>query len=171
MWWGHHEEHQEHEEWGRRGIRVPRDHESLWPGRWSASMNGHSDHRCDVSFGAGGGLNRGDADSQDSWSAWFDVGYRPTHAMRLSFGPSYSHNQQEMQYVDTASWGDEERYVFASLNQKTLSITFRIDLSITPDLTVQLYASPFLSTGRFDEFKRITDPNARRSWCCRATLR
>jgi hypothetical protein len=65
-----------------------------------------------------------------------------------------------MQYVDTVDLGDEERYLFASLEQKTASLTFRIDYCITPNLTVQYYGSPFVSAGKYRDFKRITEPRA-----------
>ena len=39
-------------------------------------------------------------------------------------------------------------------------LTARIDFNLTPDLTIQLYASPFISAGDFSDFKRITSPHA-----------
>jgi hypothetical protein len=71
-------------------------------------------------------------------------------------------NRPELQYVGTESFGDEDRYLFARLDQKTVSMTFRVDYCATPNLTVQYYGSPFVSSGRYTEFKRITDPRAER---------
>ena len=36
----------------------------------------------------------------------------------------------------------------------------RLDLNITPDLTVQYYASPYVSSILYDDFKKITNPKA-----------
>jgi len=35
-----------------------------------------------------------------------------------------------------------------------------MDLSVTPDLTVQYYGSPFISAGHYTAYKRATDPLA-----------
>ena len=58
------------------------------------------------------------------------------------------------------SFGNDDRYLFASIDQKTVSFTFRLDLCLTPNLTVQYYGSPFVSTGRYSQLKRITHPMA-----------
>ena len=47
------------------------------------------------------------------------------------------------------------------IDQDTWNFTFRVNLSITPELTLQYYGSPFVGTGRYGEFKRATDTLAR----------
>jgi hypothetical protein len=42
---------------------------------------------------------------------------------------------------------DRTRYVFARLDQKTSSMTTRVNYTITPNLSVQVYAQPFVSSG------------------------
>jgi hypothetical protein len=55
----------------------------------------------------------------------------------------------ELQYVDTLSFGVDDRYVFGSLDQKTFALVFRLDLCIKPNLTLQYYGSCCVgSTGR-----------------------
>ncbi len=135
---------------------------SRWPGNWSYNLWVNSDRRRDFSYGFGGSVTQGDEASADGWSAWTDLSIRPTNAIRFSLSPQYRENRQEMQSVDTVTSGDAERYLFGSIEQKTVVLTLRMDYSITPNLTVQLYASPFLSTGRYSAHKRITDPKAGR---------
>jgi hypothetical protein len=48
----------------------------------------------------------------------------------------------------------------AHLDQKTLGATFRIDYNITPELSLQYYASPFASVGKYSAFKEVTNPRA-----------
>ncbi|HYK89237.1 MAG TPA: DUF5916 domain-containing protein, partial [Acidobacteriota bacterium] len=43
------------------------------------------------------------------------------------------------------------------IQQGTWSFTMRANLSISPDLTIQYYGSPFISTGRYTDFKRATN--------------
>ena len=39
-----------------------------------------------------------------------------------------------------------------------MSLATRGNFTFTPSLTFQLYAEPFMSSGRFLTFKRVTDP-------------
>jgi hypothetical protein len=121
----------------------------------------NSDNRKRVRFSFGGYTNQGDENSEDYRNAWFDLSVRPNDAARVSLNPSFSSNQPKMQYVATESFEGNDRYLFASLDQKTVSITFRIDYCVTPNLTVQYYGSPFVSSGEYTQFKRIVQPRAR----------
>jgi hypothetical protein len=38
--------------------------------------------------------------------------------------------------------------------------SIRLNLSITPTLTLQYWGQPFISVGEYSEFKKITDPHA-----------
>ena len=59
--------------------------------------------------------------------------------------------------VEAASSTD---YVFGRLRQTTVGITGRFDYTITPTLTVQLYAQPFVSAGAYSDFKALVRPRA-----------
>ncbi len=133
---------------------------SKWLGVWEYSFYVSSDHRKRFNFGFGGYTEQGDEDNEDYRNGWVDLTFQPTNALRVGFYPSASHNRPEMQYIGTESFGDEDRYLFGRLDQKTVSMTFRIDYCVRPNLTVQYYGSPFVSAGRYSEFKRITDPHA-----------
>ena len=50
------------------------------------------------------------------------------------------------------------RYVFSHLYQTTLSATTRVEWTLTPLLSFQLYAQPFASAGRFKGFKELAQP-------------
>ncbi|HAM09213.1 MAG: hypothetical protein A2X05_05495 [Bacteroidetes bacterium GWE2_41_25] len=41
-----------------------------------------------------------------------------------------------------------------------IGLTFRMSLNITPEFSVQYYASPFISMGNYSEYKYVTDPEA-----------
>lgn len=82
--------------------------------------------------------------------------------MRIEISPSYSHDQPHLQYVTEVTSGGEPRFVFASLDQKTVDVSLRVDLAVTPDLTIQYYGAPFIAAGRYRAFKRITDARAAR---------
>lgn len=100
-------------------------------------------------------------DDSRSYSLTLDA--RPASYVHLSLGPSLSQVYNTQQYVAsvadpfaTATYG--RRYVFATLHQTTLSLDTRIDWTFTPDLTLQLYAQPFVSAGRYTAFKELRAP-------------
>ena len=133
---------------------------SKWPGGWHYAVWVNSDQRRKLSAGLSGFRQKSDEGDGSQLQVWTNFTFRATNAIQLQVNPSYSHNRPRLQYVATERFGDEERYLFGRLDQETISVTFRLDYTITPDLTVQYYGSPFLSVGRFDEFKRISAPHA-----------
>jgi hypothetical protein len=83
--------------------------------------------------------------------------FRPTTFMTLSTGVSLNANHDRQQWI-----GEEDgHYVFGRIDQKTVSLTARVNYTVTPRLTVQLYAAPFVSAGRYSEFKELADGRAK----------
>ncbi len=133
---------------------------SRWPGSWSYNMWVDTDRRKKFSGSLGTFGHRGDEGSVDTQEIWGAVVWRPSDSIRFTVRPSHERSEREMQYIGTETFGDGDRFLFGSIDQETTALTLRLDYSITPDLTVQLYASPFVSTGRYSAFKRTTDPRA-----------
>jgi hypothetical protein len=84
---------------------------------------------------------------------------RPTSFLSISGGPSWNANVQDAQWVENTLDG---RYVFGRLDQTTVSLTTRVNYTITPQLTVQIYAAPFVSAGDYDRFRNLVDGRAAR---------
>jgi hypothetical protein len=85
---------------------------------------------------------------------------RPVNSFNFSVNASYERNVDDLQYVDTAYAGGAARYLLGRIDQDTIGLTFRANLFITPDFTIQYYGSPFVSNGRYGQFKRATAPRA-----------
>lgn len=88
---------------------------------------------------------------------------RPSTALRLRAGPTLRRIHSTRQYVTaaadpTATETFGHRYIFADLDQATLSMEARVDWTFTPWLSLQLYAQPFVSAGRYDGFKAFRTP-------------
>ena len=47
------------------------------------------------------------------------------------------------------------RHVFGYLDQKTLFATIRLDYTFTPTMSLQLFAQPFISIGKYSELKEL----------------
>jgi hypothetical protein len=102
------------------------------------------------------------ARDDDSRSGYLqgDVGVRPSSRLSLAGAVRYEGLRDNLQYAATASTDAGTRWVLARLEQETWSFTLRLNLAVTPDLTVQYYGSPFISMGHFTAYKRATDPLA-----------
>ncbi len=91
-----------------------------------------------------------------SYSVWGS--YRPTDAIRFSISPSYDINHDVLQFVENAELENGEvRYLNGTVDQKTFSVTIRLNYTINPNLSIQYYGSPFISQGEFSSFKHITN--------------
>lgn len=86
--------------------------------------------------------------------------YRPANALTLSLQPSFSRNKNTMQYVTTASANGIDRYLVGEINQTIARLTFRMTYMITPNLSIQYWGQPFGTSGKYKNFKYITDADA-----------
>jgi hypothetical protein len=134
----------------------------LEPGSWSANLNVSSDHRKKFYFHVGGYTRWNDEKYAKYQSYWCGGTLRPTDALTFSVYPSFDIYNGRMQYLGTEEMDDDPRYLFAEIDQKTLRFTLRLNVSITPDLSIQYYGQPFVSAGSYSNIKRITDPRAER---------
>jgi hypothetical protein len=100
----------------------------------------------------------------DTWSYYVSprIDARPSPRLNLSLTPSYYRFSTRAQYVAQRVVGETPQYFFARLDQATASLTVRLGYTLTPDLSLQFYAEPFIGAGAYDEFLLVNDPRARR---------
>jgi hypothetical protein len=78
-----------------------------------------------------------------------------------SLSAEYNHNRNDLQYYGTfADAAGVQHYTFARLDQRTLSFTWRLGYTFTPNTSLQLYASPFISKGTYTEVREVADARA-----------
>lgn len=101
--------------------------------------------------------------NQAGISSYFEfwAGWQPLNALSISVAPSYSINKDVFQYITSMERAGKMDYIGGTLDQKTLSITTRVNYNITPDLTIQYYGSPFISQGAYSDFKSVIKPLGR----------
>lgn len=103
----------------------------------------------------------GDALGSWSWStgAWFSL--RTSGRFEFSVEPSFSRSVNTRQYFATLPGGPSStygnRYVFATIDQGTLSMRFRLNYAFSPDLTLEFYAEPFAASGAFTGFGELPE--------------
>ncbi len=132
------------------------------PGSWQARFNVNTDNRRSTRFNGNftyytdrvGGRNR---------SIDFGVTARFRETVQLNIGPSYARSRSMAQYVRriadtnaTSTLG--ARYVFGELGRSTVSLDTRIDLTLSPALSLQLYVEPFISVGQYRHLKELAAP-------------
>ncbi len=138
--------------WGGPSMKIP--------GNWNyfTSLGSNSTKKIygSISFSQ----NFGTENQMSSTYSEISLSYRPFDFISLSLSPSYSNYNTDLQYIDETEINGEPRYIFGNIDQNTFALTARIDLNIKPDLTLQYYASPFISAGDYYNIKRITEPMA-----------
>jgi hypothetical protein len=103
------------------------------------------------------------ADQYNSQRHGFGPGFnwRATTSMTLNMNVRYSLNQDDSQWVENYDPGDGTvRYVFGRIDQRTMSITTRFNYTMTPTLSLQVYAEPFVSAGAYTNYKQLVDGRA-----------
>ncbi len=105
-------------------------------------------------------LGGNEKNSRKMYNYEISLGYRPSKNLKITLSPNFTSNNDELQYVTQQDYTGNTDYVFARINQKTLSASLRINYNITPDLSIQYWGQPFLASGKYSEFKRITDSRA-----------
>ena len=130
------------------------------PGDASLRINLQSDRTKKVYWDIGTHQSWGYDNNMRSISYDAGVTYRPFDALSLQFHPNYSTSENNLQYVDEQVLGSKPDYVLATIKRETLSLRFMVDYNISPSLTIQYYAAPYISTGKYSDFKRVTNANS-----------
>ncbi len=88
------------------------------------------------------------------------VTWKPSSNLSFSMGPTVDWNHEDAHYVTTsadpyasATYGS--RYVFGTLAQTTAGAQLRADCSMTPNLSLQVFVQPLVSSGRFWNYREL----------------
>jgi hypothetical protein len=102
-------------------------------------------------------------DGGRSRSVWLSpaVSFRVSSRLTSAFGVDFGWNRDDRQWYGnfTDSVG-ASHYTFAHLEQRTASLTARVNFTATPTVTVQLYLQPFVSKGQYTDVRELASPRA-----------
>lgn len=139
----------------RGGPRLRRSPEySFWNGI-------NTDRRKKLRFSVFHNGSKAFDDSNSSYYIEAGFSYQPTNALRISAFPSYNINNDKLQFIDNLDVNGTTRYLNGEIAQRTLSMSFRFNYTINPNLSIQYWGQPFISRGRYTNFKHVTDPMAK----------
>jgi len=130
------------------------------PGNINTWIGFSSDSRKKLTFNINTSLSKGFENNNNDISVEADISYKPSNYIVFTISPEYDKSFSELQYVTQTDFNGDPRYIFASINRKTISTSFRMNLNLSPNLTFQYWGQPFVATGEYYNYKYITQPLA-----------
>ncbi|RMH15618.1 MAG: hypothetical protein D6701_09895, partial [Gemmatimonadetes bacterium] len=130
------------------------------PASWEAGFRINTDRRKAVSVGWDVNMEGRAQGNGDRFRTGVDLTFRPSPRLELRLEPNYSTETTGDQYVTATSVLAYEptygvRYLFADLDRTTVSMETRLNVSFTPDLTLELFAQPLLSSVDYVRYKQL----------------
>jgi hypothetical protein len=102
-------------------------------------------------------------DAGENSFAYVEVELKLTPTFTLSLSPEVYNDRINAQYVRNvsdpsaaATYG--RRYIFAEVKQTTVASTVRMNWILTPELSFQVFAQPFISSGVYSNYKELLRP-------------
>jgi hypothetical protein len=133
------------------------------PARTTVRTGVHTDPRRAVSGRVDLGLSREAATGGASARVAPAVTYRPSARMELSLAPAAARASVPWQFVAAPGVAGEPVHVVGRLEQRTVSLTGRLNYTFLPNLSLQTYLQPFVSAGAYADFREAREPRARRA--------
>ncbi|MGD8305372.1 MAG: DUF5916 domain-containing protein [Ignavibacteria bacterium] len=89
--------------------------------------------------------------------------WKPSPQIDLSFSPAWDYDFEATQWVgdfedEFATATYNKRYVFAELEQKSISANIRLNWTFSPSLSLQLFIQPLFAVGRYTMYKELARP-------------
>ena len=80
----------------------------------------------------------------------------------MSLNASWEKRTDDQQWIRNygAFRSDTTHYTFARLDQNTVTVTARANWTATPQLSLQLYVQPFITSGDFADWRELASPTA-----------
>lgn len=132
------------------------------PSAWSLETSVSTDERKTFWTEIEGQFDRTDDTSYER-EGTLTVNYRPSPNLLLSVAPYYGRTHEQRQYVTavpdpdaTSTYG--QRYIFAELEQRVFELGTRLDWTLNPRLSFQLYVQPFIASGDFHDPSELVSP-------------
>jgi len=119
-----------------------------------------TDPRKNLSFSIGHNQRWSRYQHSYSRGVWSNITWRPHNTLQMTLSPSFSKQHNNLQFVGIEGYNDQKRYIMSAIDRTTLSLSLRLNFSLTPNLSLQYWGQPFIASGDYHSFKKITDPDA-----------
>ena len=131
------------------------------PGNFRSVISIKSDPRRRTTFNLSAYLTSGFMESYFSSIIASELIFKPSDAIVLGLSSKYNYTMDELQYISSSHTLNSERYILGTVRQEYLSISLRINMNITPDLTLEYWGQPFAASGKYTDYKYIHRPDAK----------
>ncbi len=132
--------------------------------QWGINLSAWSSESKSTALNVDAGA-RSDEFGGYGYYARLGVTARPGSRWRLSINPYYERGLNPRQYLTTLGGGTPatfgSRYLFAFVDQTTLSAQIRAYFSFSPDLTLEAYVEPFAASGRYSRHGELVAAQSR----------
>ncbi|MDC6363624.1 MULTISPECIES: DUF5916 domain-containing protein [Flavobacteriaceae] len=120
-----------------------------------------TDTRKKLSVNMDGWTKTGNGDSYFLFETGIGIVYQPINQLGVSVSPRYNIIRHRIQFNESLVYNDTYQYIMSRLDQDTFGLAFRMNYTINPNLSIQYYAEPYISTGLYDDFGHMVDPLAK----------
>ena len=96
--------------------------------------------------------------------SWFadqetSVTFRPITPLTITSGVRVNRAVNDTQWTGLVT-DTSDHYVFGRIDQTTVALAERLNFTMSPNLSLQLYAEPFVSGGDYSAFKELVNGRA-----------
>jgi len=122
-----------------------------------------SDQRKSVSYGINLNGGRGDEGHSSNFSVGPNLTWRLASRFTTTLSGNIAHNVNTQWLGNFGALdSDTAHYTFARLDQKLVSVTSRIDYTVSPTLSLQLYAQPFATSGSYSDWRELGNARSKK---------
>ena len=132
---------------------------------WASDLSFSSDSRRKLSFQVNSHFE-GRGDRSYVRSVGIAITARPASNVTVSLEPWFSRSRDTTAYVTAfddaaaaATFG--RRYVFGDLERRSFELGTRVDWTLTPSLSFQLYLQPFIAAGDYHNYRSLAAARTR----------
>ena len=130
---------------------------------WNAWLGTRNNWAANTKWEVGGEYSRDEFDAE-RFGVETEFSFKVGERWWFSVEPEYRRETHPRQYITTLGGGRAEtygnRYIFSWIDRSTISAEIRLDYSLSPDLSLELYTEPFASSGRFYDYGELQAPGS-----------
>lgn len=101
-------------------------------------------------------------DSEVYHSTTFNQKWRPKNNLSLSLDTEFTNIVRDFQYVNTLKVDGVNKYILGNIDSNNLTLTYRMNYSLSPTLSIEYYGQSYISAGKYSKFREVTDSRAKK---------
>jgi len=90
-----------------------------------------------------------------------EINLRIASNLQVNLDFNYMNNIDHLQYLYQLYAGGEQKYLMGKLEQNSYTLTMKLNYNLTPNLSIQYYGSPFISSGKYTHLKKAANTFSR----------